>query len=91
MCVCVSEGREAHEPREARHNAVEESGRNTTTELGSDTEISDLWRMSALLEFCPKGVRKQMLLQLNESGEHYQTLKATVISHLTNKSSTRQE
>ena len=45
------------------------------TELGSET-----CRMSALLDTCPKEVREQILLRLDEFGEDCQTLKAKVIS-----------
>ena len=31
----------------------------------------NLWRMSALLDICPKDVKEQMLLRLDEVGENY--------------------
>ena len=31
-------------------------------ELGGDVTISDLWRVSALLEPCPKDVKEQMMM-----------------------------
>ena len=36
------------------------------TELGSDTKIHDLWRMTALLEICHNEVREQIRLLLDE-------------------------
>ena len=33
------------------------------SELGENAKIPDLWRNSALLEICPKGVKEQMLLR----------------------------
>ena len=41
--------------------------------------------MSALLEICPKNVKEQMLLRLDEVGERYENLKGKVISHTPNK------
>ena len=38
------------------------------SELGGDAKIPDLWRMSALLEICPKDVKEQMLMRLDEIG-----------------------
>ena len=55
------------------------------SELGGDAKIPDLWRMSALFEICPKDVKEQMLMRLDEIGENYENLKAKVISHTTNK------
>ena len=55
------------------------------SELGGDAKIPDLWRMSALLEICPRDVKEQMLLRLDEIGENYENLKAKVISYTTNK------
>ena len=49
------------------------------TEFGSDTKISDRWRVSGLLEICPK---KSWWEDANETGEDYQALKAKVISLL---------
>ena len=40
------------------------------SELGGDAKIPDLWRMSALLEICPKDVKEQMMMmRLDEIGE----------------------
>ena len=41
--------------------------------------------MSALLEICPKDVKEQMLLRLDEVGENYENLKVKVISYTSNK------
>ena len=54
------------------------------SELGEGAKILDLWRMSALLEICPKDVKKQMLLRLDEVGENHENLKAKVISYTSN-------
>ena len=54
-------------------------------ELGEGAKIPDLWRMSALLETCPKDVKEQMLLRLDEVGENYENLKVKVISYTSNK------
>ena len=55
------------------------------SELGEGAKIPDLWRMSALLEICPKDVKEQMLLRLDEVGENYENLKVKVISYTSNK------
>ena len=55
------------------------------SELGGGAKIPDLWRMSALLEICPKDVKEQMLLRLDEVGENYENLKVKVISYTSNK------
>ena len=54
------------------------------SELEGAAKIPDLWRMSALLEICPKDVKEQMLMRLDEIGENCENLKAKVISHTTN-------
>ena len=41
--------------------------------------------MSALLEICPKDVKEQMLLRLDEVGENCENLKVKVISYTSNK------
>ena len=55
------------------------------SELGEGAKIPDLLRMSALLEICPKDVKEQMLLRLDEVGENYENLKVKVISYTSNK------
>ena len=55
------------------------------SELGEGAKIPDLWRMSALLEICPKDVKDQMLLRLDEVGENYENVKVKVISFTSNK------
>ena len=44
----------------------EEKWKVMMSELGEGAKIPDLWRMSALLEICPKDVKEQMLLRLDE-------------------------
>ena len=39
----------------------EEKWKVMMSELGEGAKIPDLWRMSALLEICPKDVKEQML------------------------------
>ena len=63
----------------------EERWKRMMAELGTDAKIPDLWRMSALLEICPKELKDQMLIRLDEIGEKYEALKAKVISYATNK------
>ena len=63
----------------------EEKWKVMMSELGEVAKIPDLWRMSALLEICPKNVKEQMLLMLDEAGENYENLKAKVISYTSNK------
>ena len=41
--------------------------------------------MSALLEICPRDVKEQMLMRLDDIGENYKNLKAKVVSYTTNK------
>ena len=67
-------------------------------ELGSDdvrvqrdAKIPDLWRMSALLEICPKAVKEQMLMRLDESGENDGKFNAKVIFYTTNAGARRSE
>ena len=55
------------------------------SELGECAKIPNLWRMSALLEICPKDVKEQMLLRLDEVGENYENLMVKVISYTSNK------
>ena len=52
----------------------EEKWKVMMSELGEGAKIPDLWRMSALLEICPKDVKEQMLLRLDEVGENYENL-----------------
>ena len=54
-------------------------------ELGPDAKIPDLWRMSALLEICPRGVREAIELRLDEIGEDYANMKAKIIAYVTNR------
>ena len=63
----------------------EEKWKAMMFELGKDAKILHLWRMSALLEICPKNVKEQMLMRLDEIGEKYENIKAEVVSHATNK------
>ena len=49
----------------------EERWKAMMAELGTDAKIPELWRMSALLELCPKDVKEHMLLRLDEVGEDY--------------------
>ena len=63
----------------------EEKWKAMMSELGGDAKIPDLWRMSALLEICPKDVKEQMLLRLDEVAENYENLKVKVISYTSNK------
>ena len=53
------------------------------SELGEGVKIPDLWRM--LLEICPKDVKEQMSLRLDEVGENYENLKVKVRSYTTKK------
>ena len=63
----------------------EEKWKALMSELGEGAKIPDLWRMSALLEICPKDVKEQKLLRLDEVGENYENLKVKVISYTSNK------
>ena len=63
----------------------EEKWKVMMSELGEGAKITDLWRMSALLDICPKDVKEQMLLRLDEVGENYENLKVKVISYTANK------
>ena len=64
----------------------EEKWKVMMSELGDGVKIPDLWRMSALLEICPKDFKEQMLLRLDEVGGNYENLKVKVISYTSNKS-----
>ena len=54
------------------------------SELREGAKIPDLRRMSALLVICPKDVKEQKLLRLDEVGENYENLKVKVISCTSN-------
>ena len=64
---------------------LEEKWKAMMSELGGDGRIPDLSRMSALLEICPKDVKEQMMMRLDEIGDKYENLKAEVVSYTTNK------
>ena len=55
------------------------------SELGEGAKIPDQRKISVLLEICPKYVKEQMLLRLDEVGESYENLKVKVISYTPNK------
>ena len=55
------------------------------SELGPEVKIPDLWRMSAFLEICPRGVREAIELRLDEVGEDYPKMKAKVLAYVTNR------
>ena len=57
--------------------SCEEKWKHMMTDIGGDTKMQDMWRMSALLEIFPKEVREQMLRA------NCQTLKAQRISYST--------
>ena len=61
------------------------------SELGGDAKLPDLWRMSALLELCPRDVKEQMMMRLDGIGENYENLKARVVSYTTKRLSKREE
>ena len=63
----------------------EEKWKRMNSELGADVKIPVLWRMSALLEICPKDLKEQMLMRLDEIGEDYEALKHKIVSYTTNK------
>ena len=64
----------------------EEKWKAMMSELGKDAKIRDLWRMSALLDICPKDVKEQMMMmRLDENGENYENMLAKVVSYTTNK------
>ena len=52
----------------------EEQWKTVTSEHGQDARITDLWRMSGLLEIRPKEVKEQMLMRLDEIGENDETV-----------------
>ena len=58
------------------------------SELGEGAKIPDPPRMSALLEICPKDVKEQMLLRVDEVAENYENLKVKVISYTSKKGRT---
>ena len=41
---------------------------------------SKMWKMSALLVFCPKDIKEQMFLRMDEIGENYEVLREKVLS-----------
>ena len=83
----VPETSKRHEPGE--NMQWEEKREAMMSEPGKDAKIPDFWRMSALLEICPKDVKEQMMMRLDEIGENYEILKAKV-SYTTNNNKTEQ-
>ena len=79
--------KQAKNLREVGTQILEWEGRwrRMMAELGTDVRIPDLWRMSALLEICPRGVREAMELQLDVIGESYEVMKTKVIAYVTNR------
>ena len=63
----------------------EEKWKKMMTELGADMKVPDLWRMAALLEICPKDVREQMHMRLDEVGESYDRLKEKILGWTANR------
>ena len=57
--------------------------RRMMAELGPEVKIPDLWRMSALLEISPRGVREAIEFRLDEIGEDYAKVKANVVAYVT--------
>ena len=44
------------------------------SELGQDARITGSWRVWGLLGICPKEVKEQMKMRLDEIGENYETV-----------------
>ena len=74
--VHVPEARERRWSSAFGDHAVGGEVKGMMPELGGDAKISDLWRMSALLEICPNDVKEQMLMRLDEIAENYENIKA---------------
>ena len=51
------------------------------SELGQDARITDSWRMWGLFCICPKEVKEQMKMRVDEIGENYETFRAKVVSY----------
>ena len=60
---------ERRESGEAGDHAVGREVETMMSEAGKDVMIPDLWRMSALCEICPRDVKEQMMMRLDEIGE----------------------
>ena len=65
--------------------AWEEKWKTMLTECPANTNIPALWRMAAFLEMCPKEIKEQVYLRIDEIGEDYEVLKAKVIGWVSNK------
>ena len=63
----------------------EEKWKRMMGEIGHEAKIPDLWKMSALLEICPKNIQEQMMLRMDEIDEDYEKLKAKILGYVTNK------
>jgi hypothetical protein len=63
----------------------EERWRGMMSELQGEARIPSLWKMSALLEVCPKEVKDQMMLRIDEVDEDYEKLKARILSYVNNR------
>ena len=73
-----------------------ESGETGDHAVGGEVQSHDVrtrWRrteprlvdMSALLKMCPKDVKEQMMMRLDEIGENIENFKPKVVSYTTNK------
>ena len=83
-CMCPKPAKDVGQVRLAIMQ-WEEKWEVMMSEFGEGAKIPDLCSMSALLEICPKDVKEQMLLRLDEVGENYENLKVKVISYTSNK------
>ena len=63
----------------------EERWKRMMGEIGHEAKIPDLWRMSALLEICPRTIQDQMMLRMDEIGEDYEKLKSKILGYVSNK------
>ena len=62
--------------RESGKAGGKRSGKRLVSELGGDVKIPNLWSMLALLDICPKDVKEQMMMRLDENGENDENIKA---------------
>ena len=82
MCPKPSKRRESGEIDD---HAAGRQGKAMKSELGKDVKIPNLWRTSAQLEICPKDVKEQMMMKLDEIAVSCENCKSKVVSHTTNK------
>ena len=59
--------------------------RNAMMKENGRAEVPPIWTIAAFLELCPKDVREQVYLRIDEIGDNFEVLKQKVIAWITNQ------